>query len=68
MLHPQDNQKPNQYRKNTTGFSLVELLVVIAIVAILATIAITSYNNYTSAAEKKRHLKQLLSINLVAQC
>jgi len=38
-------------KKVTTGFSLIELLIVIAIIAILATAAFPQYKNYTNKAQ-----------------
>lgn len=47
-------------KKNTKGFGLVELLVVISIISLLATIAISSFN---SARVKARDLKRKLNVN-----
>lgn len=39
-----------KHNKRQTGFSLIELLIVIAIIAILAAIAIPTYTSYTERA------------------
>jgi len=45
-----------------TGFTLVELMVVVVIVAILASIAIPSYTGYISGARRDLAQQQLLEI------
>ena len=37
----------------SSGFSLVELLVVVAIVGILSSISVVAYNGYVSGTKKK---------------
>lgn len=42
------NQKPKTYQ---TGFTLVELMIVIAIIGVLAAVAIPAYNGYIAASK-----------------
>lgn len=45
-----------QWAKQTSGFTIVELLIVVVVIAILAAITIVSYNGITArAAEAKRN-------------
>ncbi|MDC3049615.1 prepilin-type N-terminal cleavage/methylation domain-containing protein, partial [Candidatus Pelagibacter sp.] len=37
----------------SSGFSLIELLVVVAILGVISTVGLMSYNGYTKAAKKK---------------
>lgn len=58
--------KQARFLKNTSGFSLVELMVVVAIIGILATVAIPSVNKYMAKArqtEAKTNLASLYSAN-----
>lgn len=46
-------------RKNSTGFTLIELVIVVVILGILSAIAIPSYGNIQNAARFERHNSDL---------
>ena len=50
---------------NSSGFTLVELMITVAIVAILAAIALPSYQNYVKRANIKAAQTDLISLSLV---
>lgn len=47
-----------------TGFTLIEIMVVIAIVAILAAVALPAYNNYINRAKLKTAQSDLVALSL----
>ena len=49
-------------QKNTAGFTLLELMVVVVIVAIFAAIAIPSYQAYVARAHKSKAQSEMLKI------
>ena len=48
----------------SSGFSLIELLVVVAILGIIATIGIVGYSGYVSASKKKAVENALMQLSL----
>lgn len=55
--------------RNTQGFSLLELMIVVAIIAILSTAAIPLYQNYVTRAKWTVNLTQLEPLKLsIAEC
>ncbi|MBU2710154.1 type IV pilin protein [Zooshikella harenae] len=54
-------------KKNTTGFSLIELMIVVAIIAILAAIAIPSYREYIQRGNKSEAKSKLMELMQVQQ-
>lgn len=46
------NQSVPKNNKKSSGFTLIELIIVIAILGVLATIAIPSYSRYTDQAKQ----------------
>lgn len=53
---------PFPRRRPTTGFTLIELMIVVAIVAILASIALPSYSSYIKRANRADARTQLLQV------
>lgn len=49
-------------RKNKSGFTIVELLIVIVVIGILATISIVAYNGIQDRATKARRLSDMSTI------
>lgn len=64
MKRIQKDQQVNQrINKNTAGFTIVELLIVVVVIAILAAIAIVAYNGITQRS-KESALKSELKSNV----
>jgi prepilin-type N-terminal cleavage/methylation domain-containing protein len=53
----------NILNKRNSGFTIVELLIVIVVIAILATIVIVAYNGITNRANDSRRMSDLESIS-----
>lgn len=49
-------------RKNTSGFTIVELLIVIVVIAVLATISVVAYTGIQARAQDSRRISDLQSI------
>lgn len=51
-------------RKENSGFTLIEMMIVVAIVAILAAISIPAYQNYILKSEMRTAQSELLALSL----
>lgn len=54
-------------KKNTSGFTIVELLIVIVVIAVLAAISIVAYNGIQNRTAVSRSLSDLSSLNKIIQ-
>lgn len=52
----------NRSRKKASGFTIVELLIVIVIIAILSTLVVMAYNGITEKANQSRRISDISSV------
>lgn len=56
---------PKLIKSNQSGFTLIELMIVVVILAILAAIAVPTYSNYIKRSNVKAAQADLVSLSLV---
>ncbi len=54
-------------RKNSDGFTLIEMLVVVAIIGILASVALTSYSGYITRARQEVAFSAMHSVRMAME-
>ena len=54
-------------RKLQTGFTLVELIIVVAIISILASIAIPAYNGYVETSKRSDAQASLMALAIAQE-
>ena len=55
----------SQFPRNQSGFTLIELMVVMAIIAILATAGLSAYTGYIKKARDATRIADLAAINAI---
>jgi len=52
----------HQFKSNSAGFTLIEMMIVIAIIGVLAAIAVPSYKNYTVKSKRADMMAEMQNI------